>query len=265
VIKITVDLTDLASLTALPDQIKSVLDSVGQTLATQAYAHAVEQANQKLHTRREPYIQALSIGQDGDAWLLVLDASADWIEDGQEPHSLKEALLNSPKAKQGKNGKYLVVPFQHNKPEAKSTLTQTVANAMSQKGIPFADIEKGQDGQPKTGLLHKFDIMNAPTKTANSPGQGHGPIGAPMQGNTGIPFLKGVRVYQRQKQDAAGKFKTERFVATFRTVSEHGKSTWDHPGIEGSHILDETYQWVQDQWDREWSGRVMDQISDRLK
>ena len=246
----------------MPDEVKSVLDDVGRTVATQAYAHTVEEASKKLHTRKEPYIQALSISKDDDAWLLILDHSAMWIENGVSPWNMKEALLNSPKAKQGKNGKYLVVPFKHDKGTAQSTLTQTVAASMSQSGIPFSDIEKGSDGQPKTGLLHKFDIAG-PNKTSNSPGQGHGKIGDPMAGITGIPFLKGVSVYQKQSKDKSGKVKTERFISTFRTVTENSKG-WDNSGIEAMNLLDETMEWVMNEWDRSWGPEVMGKISAKI-
>lgn len=40
------------------------------------------------------------------------------IEDGSPPRDMKEALLGSPKAKQGKNGRYITVPFRHGTPGA---------------------------------------------------------------------------------------------------------------------------------------------------
>jgi hypothetical protein len=260
--KIGVDISDLTSLLDLPDQVKSTLNDLGEKVAEDAYRHTIEQANQKLHTRKETYIQALSISKDDDAWLLVLDESAMWIEEGQSPFDMKPGLLNSPKAKQGKNGKYLVVPFKHDKGTAQTTLTQTVAASMSQNGIPFADIEKGADGNPKTGLLHKFDIAG-PNKTSKSPGQGHGPIGSPMQGPSGIPFLKGVNVYQKQGKDKMGKPRTERFIATFRTVSEHSKG-WMNNGTEAMNLLDETMEYMMEKFDREIGPKLIASISSKI-
>lgn len=260
--KINIDVADFTSLLDLPDHVKSALDDIGQKVATEAYQHTVEQASQKLHTRKDIYIEALSISKDDDAWILVLNPSAMFIESGQSPFDMKPGLLASPKAKDGKNGKYLIVPFKHDKGTAQSSLTQTVAASMSQNGLPFSDIEKGADGNPKTGLLHKFEIAG-PNKTSNSPGQGHGPIGAPMQGPTGIPFLKGIHVYQKEGKDKQGKPKTERFIATFRTVSANSKG-WMNSGSEAMNLLDETMEFMMEKFNRDIGPKLIASISSKI-
>ena len=254
---INVDLSDFVNLGDLPNQIEAATNDIGQQVASQAFAHAVSLAETKLHSSKDPFIQALSIGKDEDGtWLLVLDSSALWIEEGSEGGSQLDALLASPKAKTSKSGsKYLVVPFQQNKVGAASSLTATVANAMASKGLSLNGIETHANGQPKTGLLHSFDIPTPKTGTKNQ-----------SEGPSGVPFLKGVRVYQSQKQGQDGKPKTERFVATFRMASEsqRGQGMWNKPKSEGKHIMDETYDWCLAQFSSEWGQKIMDSVSAKL-
>lgn len=256
-IKMNLDYSDFLSLSDIGNQIESAVDSIGQQIAVQAYSHAATLASTKLHSTKEPFLQALAIGKEDDGtWLLVLDASAMWIEENSPGGSMLDSLLNSPKAKTGKSGeKYLSVPFQQNKPNAATSLTATVANAMSSKGLSLSGIESHANGQPKTGLLHSFDI---PTPKGSSSKN--------LEGPSGIPFLKGVRVYQSQKTDKTGKSKTERFVATFRMASEsqRGKGIWDQPSRDGAHIMDETYDWCLGKFSSEWGQAIMDHISQKL-
>jgi hypothetical protein len=99
------------------------------------------------------------------------------------------------------------------------------------------------------GKLHSFDIKNAPVKTGNGPGQGHGPVGDVKQGSTGEPWLSRVNVYQGK--DANGKAK--RGIFTFRTASSKqvGQQKWDHPGNAGVNILDDAAKWAQDTFEKD--------------
>jgi hypothetical protein len=193
-----------------------------------------------------------------------------WIEEGMPPHEMIDNLLKSPKAKTSKDGsKYLSIPFKHNKGPTQQTapqtsLTDTIKSSLKEmnksrsKGnkIPYAKIETNPDGSPKLGLLHKFDIVDKPLKMSNSPGQGKGPVGAPMQGPTGIPFLKGVRIYQNK--NAQGK--VERTIMTFRTVSSKMKGTgrWFHPGLEPVKFLDQAFDWAMKEWETKMKPAIIE-------
>src|SRR6185369_6175367 len=109
---------------------------------------------------------------------------------------------------------------------AAKDLTDTIKAEMRRRKIPYGNLEKGADGQPKTGLLHSFDIMKAPNKTGEGPGQGKGPVGKVRQGPTGIPFLQNIRVYQKSVTDKkTGKSSVSKSIMTFRTVSSKQKGT----------------------------------------
>jgi hypothetical protein len=57
-------------------------------LAAQTHAHIIEQAQSRLHSRREDYLEALEPPQKVEAglWAISLKKSGLWIEEGQEPY-----------------------------------------------------------------------------------------------------------------------------------------------------------------------------------
>lgn len=282
---IDLDLRPLFNMAAgLEGKLREAAQIAGNELAPAVHAHIVEEANKKLHARRQAFIEGVSFKQEGpDTWLIVLDAKARWIDDGLEPHEMIDDLLSqrSGKAKGPKTSKdgsrYRVIPFFHgpgkggtSQTPAEASLQATIKSELKKannqltgnRGIPYAKIENGADGKPATGLLHSFDITNAPSKTGNGPGQGWGPIGSVRQGATGIPFLQGVRIYQRQVKGADGKPTVKRAIMTFRTVSSKMKGTgrWFHPGLPPAKIFDEAHAWGIRKWENEILPKVCDWV-----
>jgi hypothetical protein len=238
----------------LRGRLETALKNAAQQLAMQSHAHLMEEVNQKLHSTRQKYVDAVSFSQvDDTTWMISLDKSAMWIEEGMPEHSMLEGMLKSPKAKLAKDGsRYLVVPFQHNKGPTSQTsaaqdLTATVKKELKKREIPYNKIERGPDGKAKLGLLHSFDITKEPVKTHDGPGQGHGGVGDVRQGTTGIPFLQSVRVYQRQMKNGS----VNRGIMTFRVASSKhkGSGKWVHPGIQARKFFDETQEWALKTWD----------------
>jgi hypothetical protein len=186
-----------------------------------------------------------------------------------------KALLNSPKAKTGKNGKYLVVPF-HTGPKgsaegqntrigntsAQQDLVNTVKKELKSRGIPFGKIEKDANGNDRTGKLHSFNISNAPTKKDAGPGQRRGPVGDVMQGSkgpgekSGTPFLQGVSIHQFKDKNG----KTKRSIMTFRVASESqsGMAKWEHPGNAAVDILDKAAEQAVELWHKEIAPALLD-------
>lgn len=269
---------DLGVLGQLAKEFKPTVDQAmkeaARDLAAQTHAHILEEVQEKLHSTRQKYVDALSYSQvDDDTWVISLGKEAMWIEEGIPPNKdMLDGLLKSPKAKTAKDGsRYIVVPFEHKKgpteqTTAGKTLTDTIKAEFKKRKIPYGSIEKNADGTPKTGLIHSFDVLKmsphneirTPNKTANGPGQGHGPIGAPRQGPTGIPFLQGVRVYQNKVKDKNGKEHVKKSIMTFRIASSKhkGQGRWIHPGLEAKKFFDEAAKWAM----KEFEDRIRDQI-----
>lgn len=271
-ININIDIQDLLRLGNLPSIAKEQINGAVADLAKMTHAKLIEEANSKLKTRRQAFIDNLTYFEvDKTTWLISLDASARWINDGQPAHNMLDDLLNGPKAKVGQNGlKYVNVPFDKSPGLGKTGATpsqadliSTIKMEMKRKNIPFAKIEKNGDGSDKMGFLHSFDIINKPVKTAEGVGQGHGPIGDVKQGHTGISFLQGVRVYQNKETDKEGKEFTKRSIFTFRVASEAQKdrNMWNHPGNPKTDIFEDTVKWLHAEWDNE----IMPQLIKNIK
>lgn len=268
---INIDATELEKLVGnMPDALKKLASQAGERLSLMCRAHVVEVANQKLHTRRQLYLDNLRYTKvDDHTWLISITKEAMWIEEGMDKHSMVDDLLKKG-AKRAKDGSmYKSIPFRHgpglgstNATPSQLSLTSIVKaelkNAQNKltgkKGIPYGKIEKDGAGKPLLGLLHKLDIKDQPIKTEEGPGQGKGPVGKVRQGPTGIPFLQGIRVYQKEVKDPnTGKNFVRRDIMTFRTVSSKHKDEdrWIHPGLLPVKILDETYEWAKKTWEKD--------------
>lgn len=269
-ISLNIDISDLQSLLRIEEAANKAGQEALRALTVATHGKVVELANSKLHTRRQPYIDALSVMQDGDGVFVVnLDASARWIEDGVSELDLLENLLKSKKVKRAKDGSsYLVVPFQHNKASSQQTPAQqslmaTVKEAMQLRGMSTSKLDMDDKGKPKLGLVGKFDVMKAPLST---PAQriGRGPVGQVAQGFTGgTPILKGVRVYQKEYQAKDGSTKTGRFIMTFRVASSKHRGTgkWQRESpLEGTHLMDEALKWALEQWDQKIAPSILTKI-----
>jgi hypothetical protein len=114
-------LTDQFDIT--PQQIDNLCDNIAKTLAAR-YANQLEQeANNALHQTRNIYIQNIHVADTGKLeGTVILDYSKNplvkMIEEGASPFDMKSSMLNSPKAKMGKNGKYITIPFRVGTPDA---------------------------------------------------------------------------------------------------------------------------------------------------
>jgi hypothetical protein len=248
-------------------KVAAAMNEAAKKLALQTDAHIKELVQAKLKSTRQKYLAAMDIKPIGEStWLITLDASAMWIEEGMDEHEMIDDLLKSKKAKTSADGsRYLNVPFQHNKgptsqTQAQIDLTSTIRKELKKRDIPYGNLEHGPDGQPKQGLLHSFDIMKSPIKTFNGPGQGKGQIGQVRQGPTGIPFLQGIRVYQKQiKDQSTGKIRTVKSIMTFRTVSSKmkGSGRWVHPGLDEQQFFDKAAEWALRAWENEIRPKVL--------
>jgi hypothetical protein len=232
-----------------------LLEHAVADLAAQTHAHIVEQASSKLHSTRQKYVDALSYEQvHAGLWTVTLDNSAMWIEEGMPRHEMIDDLLKNGSKFNSKTGaRYRVIPLpikgKTQTPASGQAIRVAAQKALRAAKINMRDIEKEVDGRAKIGTLHKLDETGNPIKTAEGAGQGHGPIGHVRQGMTGTPFLKGMRVIQRQISSAPPL--VQRTAMTFRIVSSLMKGTgrWVHPGTKAVNLMDEAQTWAESEWE----------------
>lgn len=266
---INLDISQLIELNRLEESARKEIQAAAAGLAAMTHGKLVELAQSKLRARRQLYVDGLTFFQsDEDVWIVQLAADVRWIDDGQPAHDMLDDLLASSKARTAKDGsRYVVVPFEHGPGKGPGTttpaqqdLTSTVKAQMKMRGIPFGTIETNGAGVAKIGRLHHFDVTNAPIKTADGPGQGHGPVGAARQGPTGIPFLRGVSVYQTPSSKA--KSGAKRSILTFRTASSKHRDgeRWHHPGLPATNLMEEALRQATEEWEHRVAPSIVARI-----
>ena len=153
---INCDASELEDVLAIDEVADKAMAKATADLAAATHAKLAELATERLHTRRRTYLDALSIFQaDDGVWVIDLDASALWVENGMNSHSMLEDLLKSPKAKRAADGStYLSVPFIHNKGKQEMTpaqqkLTDTIKKELAKVGAGLNKLENDSSGNPK--------------------------------------------------------------------------------------------------------------------
>jgi hypothetical protein len=225
---------------------QAVEDSV-KLASSMTYAKANEMAADKLKSRRQTYQDALSYEEvTPGIWVVSLDPSALWIEEGMDPHSMVDDLLRiNPKV--GKNGlRYKVIPFDHGRAPSQQTakakeISDQVKRELKSLKVPFKKIEMNPDGTPKLGTVFRKNIPSArPTAKAK------------------YPSLHGLTITQRKVGD-----KVRRDVMTFRIVSDKHKAEglWFHPGLQAVKIIDQVFEWIS----KEFDDKILPQVLERFR
>lgn len=221
----------------LKHEVEAALQRAVEITAVQAKGIAMELANQKLKSRRKTYLDALSLEQVSPTFfVLSLDESAMWVEDGVSPHDQRTTLLKQ-NYKTSKDGhKYKSIPFEHTKlPQLQTAQAQQITSWVKQelksRKIPFKKIELDSSGSPRLGKIHSFSVPGSPKPSANA--------------KTGA--LMGVNIYQRRNE----KGKVVRDIMTFRTISSKPGDNWQHPGLDPVHIFEETFAKISEIYDNQ--------------
>jgi hypothetical protein len=306
-LSLTLDVGDIVRASQDIGKLDDALKQAAQKLAGQAHLHIIEEVQTKLHTRRQAYLEALVKPTEIEPgiWVITLDAKAAWIEEGMPQHSMVPDLLRRSSRGSAKSGPkmaadgstYRIIPFERNKgptkqTEAEQTLTASLKSELRKLKIPWAKVERHQDGTPKKGLLYSFDgdLPSTPNRPAygtstsnrggivskppNDHGFGRGKGGEPMVGPDGVPLLRGLRIYQSPlfeknekgeevpKLNKKGEQMANRSILTFRVVSsKHEGLKWEFPGIEGTHFFDSAYTWVKNEWEQKVLPDVLRQFN----
>jgi hypothetical protein len=244
-LKVTLDISSLTQY--LDNFAKEVVKDVKQSvkaLAVDTHNHIKEEAQNKLHSFREKYLEALSQPEqiDGFIWVITLNEEAEWIEQGRkEPFDMKPGLLKD--GKTSKDGtRYRVVPMNQAKTPTQMSpnsagyeqnMVNKVKSELKARGIPYKKLELDKNGSPRIGRLHALDIDSY----------------TPGKGNT--PQLHGINIYQTKQKDGSVK----RSITTFRTVTdkENQKDKWIHPSVEAKNFFEEAKTWSE----KEWSNKIL--------
>lgn len=260
-IKVNVDLSQVFEIREYQQRIQAYAEEYSAILAKAAYGKMLELAEQRLHSRRELFIENLFLNQvEPGKWAVVLGKKAEWIEDGTTSRNMIEDLLSWKSGKRVKTSKdgvrSRVIPFNHTKgglqSPAQRALSSAVKEALRERGI---DTPTGGKRSKKLG---SFNITDKPISTATLR-IGAGPVGQVAQGKaSGIPILKGVVAAQKFKAKT-GKVSVQ--ALTFRTVSDRSRpGSWDHPGNEPTNIMSDAASWSEKEAEK-YVMEMMDKVS----
>lgn len=200
-------------------------------------------ARTHLHSSLQEYMAALDIDLKDNMLVVTLDNSwlAKAVEDGQDPFSLKDTLLNSPKAKLSKLGfRYMSIPLSVSKSATSGT-------------------DKGKKLQEKIKEALKDPIFNSPKIGRMRDGS----IKMTEELNTADPQLKGIyRIRNFENMEAIGSQPRASQYIMFRTISQNplSRSQWDHPGIQPRKLFPKVESWAN----MTLSSIMVDIISDEV-
>jgi hypothetical protein len=238
-----IDVASIVSeLKEFKEEVSQDLKKSAGNLAVMTHAKVSEMAQEELHSSREQFLKSLSFEEIAEGiWVVAVDESGLWIEEGMKNHDMKLDLLKN-NTKTSKDGhKYKTIPFDYGKTNTQMTpKTQEFVNYLKQslkkEKVPYRKIERNPDGSPRIGKLHSFNFGNP-----------RGTMGGPGKGNT--PVFQGVSIYQSMTKSGSVK----RDIMTFRTVTDGPKSDgkWEHPGLEGHKFLDKALEWCTTKFEEE--------------
>jgi len=255
-IKVNLDISSLEKyLENFAKQISKDVQKGVEGISKATHAHIKEEAQNKLHSFREQYLENLSPPEQiGDfIWVITLNSKAEWIETGRpEPYDMKPGLLKE--GKTAKDGtRYRVVPMNQAKTQTQmspntsgyeTNMVNKVKSELKKRGIPFKKLELDPaTGSPRTGKLHGFDIDSY----------------TPGKGNT--PQLHGLSIYQTKQKDGSVK----RSITTFRTVTdkENQRDKWIHPSVEARNFFEEARTWAEQEWTKNWLPQIVEKYKGR--
>lgn len=218
-----------------------------QALSAMTHAKVSELASNSLSTSREKYLKALDYQEVAPGvWVVSLDESMLWLEDGRKAGDMTEDLLKK-NAKTAKDGsRYKSIPFDQAKPTSQQNqfsrdMTKLIKDTLRRENRPYKKLELNADGSPRIGKIGSFDIDSPlPSSRANT------------------PALFGLSIYQTKT--ASGRVRKD--IVTFRTVSSKMKGQkWIHPGIEAKKFMDKSLEWAE----KEWETSILPAILEKFK
>jgi hypothetical protein len=210
----------------------------------------------------------------GGIWVVEIDDSVKWIEEGRPPTSMatEDWLLKPGKVKHSKDGNtYRSIPFkitENGKPASKyvkPVYPTIVKHAMKAQGIT-SRIERHPDGTPKLGVLHKLNI-NVPEggwmahpAVHSKPRSEEMAMQIGLKPHGGIYHLEGAVVTQRLKVKRGKRhgthtdisFKPVKETVVFRTVSSKHRmeGRWMAPEVKPFGAIPAAYAYAQQQWEK---------------
>lgn len=152
------------------------------------------------------------------------------IQKGYAPFDMKPGFLKSPKAKTGKNGRYMVLSFRHMTPGATTR----------QGGVMSTDIHK----QAKKGETFKDSGIGARSKLKKAIDIRAEKFGSSETMQDDYTWRNGI--YAGMTKATPHKGKRHSSYRTFRVISDNSNpSAWWHPGQDPNDVVGSVVNYVK--------------------
>ena len=244
IIKINLDQAKAQILSALPHNADRTRILKGLGAAT--FAQWKKLAMHRLRSTARDYVAGLEHNEDGGKVVIQLNGELpNMIEQGWGGGDMRQWMLSSPKAKEGENGPYLVIPFRHGTP---GTSGRNVGRPMP----PSIHMEA-------KALSHTFTRPGAPVGQHGGQTTVHGQRLHPhknMRSQARDILQRKEKPYhassiymgmiKKGKHVAGGSVQTTGY-STFRTISMHTRDAqrhWVHPGIKARNISLDVHKYL---------------------
>ena len=228
---------EMVSTKYLPNTVRAVKVATGileYTWKAYAMGAVIPGTNVRVKSVRGAYARSIHHTSDRLSGTVWSDSPyAVSLEEGSPERDLKKILPLSPKARWGKNGPYLVVPFRHGAPGAlQSPMPQLVYNQILQK-IKQGEFQKSRVVR-KTVIEDFFSGQKRIFRTYKWGSRFH----APPQ----FPNLEGMVVFNvpSGERESRGQYMTFRVVSLNKPKVSKAQKGWEGswvvPARQGYHL-----------------------------
>jgi len=225
--QISIDTSDIAKEFFLSKEEASDMIDFAVKGITAEFAKRWEiQAQRELHSVRDIYKSSIYVGDSGKytGFVQLRGTLPNMIESGAKPFDMKIGMLASPKAKTGKNGKYITIPFRWGTSGSSENfrVMPKVVEKIARKNLPSLVSEKGLVqrgiGVKKVQLPKELQVPKNPIHKA--------PI------HTGI--VHQIKTYEKS---TGGKF------ISFRRISDNSDPmSWIHKGFVARNLAEKALE-----------------------
>ena len=247
------------------DQIKGKVNEEIRKLSISTHAFVVNYAQEKLDGWKLGHF----LGPEGNnirwvqlaenMWVVEIDPSVAWIEEGREPTSMatEDWLLKPDKSKTAKDGStYRVIPMSKHKDNRRNPELKSILNdQLTKQGIDMKTLELDQNGQPKIGVVNKLQFGKNVTQKSDQNAMFFSKSrNADQSRQTGLPIYGGAHhlhgAVVSQRKDDKGNVKKE--AVTFRVVSSkhEAEGRWMYPKVDPLNSIPEAYKHAEAQWEK---------------
>lgn len=257
-----------AQLGATRDLVKTQVRSAMERLSISTHAFVVSHAQENLKGWTRDHF----FGENGanvrwteiadGFWVVEIDPSVAWIEEGRDPTFmgewlLKESFNNGGKVHRAKDGsKYRVIPFTHSRGNKvfNDNFVSDVKQAAKASGFKLNTIDRDQEGNAKIGILGKLQFGPSVTQKTDANSQFFSKERSPsvaaelgLQPYKGKHYLADAVVTQRK----VGK-SVKKEVVTFRVISSkhEAENRWFYPQVPALNSIPAAYEYANKEWDK---------------